>query len=70
MSILLVFLVYQPTFQVLQTYNISIFLIKSTNISNLFMITTQALKLILSSTLNLAILAPRYSLKPKPLAKY
>jgi hypothetical protein len=61
-----------PTFQVI-TYNIStflpIFLIKSTNMLNLFIITTQALKPILPSTLNPAILAPRAGLKPKPIAK-
>jgi hypothetical protein len=44
-------------------------LIKSTNISNIFIITTQALKPILPSTLNPTILAPRHSLKPEPLAE-
>ena len=61
---------HQPTFQDYYTYNISIFLIKSTNISNLFTITAQASKPILPSTLNPAILAPRAGLKPKPLAKH
>jgi hypothetical protein len=37
--------------------------------SNLFMITAQALKPILPSTLNPTILAPRPGLKPKPLAE-
>jgi hypothetical protein len=61
-----------PTFQVI-TYNIPtflpIFLIRSTNMSNLFTITTQASKPILPSTLDLAILAPRAGLKPKLVAE-
>ena len=45
------------------------FLIKSTNISNQFMIAAQALTPILSSTPTPAILAPRASPRAKPLAK-
>ena len=45
-------------------------MIKSTNISNLFMIVAQSLVSISSAVSNLSILAPRYSLKPKPLAEY
>ena len=51
------------------TYNISTFLIKSTNMSNPFMIAAQASIPILPSTLNPAILAPRPGPKPKPLAE-
>jgi hypothetical protein len=62
------FLARQPTFQVLYPQYIHI-LIKSTNISNPFMIAAQASTPILPSTLNPAILAPRHGPKPKPLAE-
>ena len=57
-----------PTFQVI-TYNIPTFLIKSTNMSNPFMIAAQASMPIPPSTLNPAILAPRPGPKPKPLGE-
>jgi transposase-like protein len=49
--------------------NISTFLIKSTNMSNPFMIAAQASTPVPPSALNPAILAPRPGPKPKPLAE-
>jgi transposase-like protein len=51
------------------THNIPTFFIKSTNMSNPFLIAAQASMPIPPSTLNPAILAPRPGPKPKPLAE-